>query len=152
MDLYLYLCNMSRVAGDISVFGIVCPQVPPTSPVDHRGQEHYVCCENSLYKHHGNVALNGSHIRRIHSPMQNIHKPTPIMLKPKFNLFGCSREVSGVKIFNQIPTMARTYCIFYARRYLEACYSWYTAVLPVCTTFSLATISKRQKYQINFSV
>jgi len=28
--------------------GQLGPQVPPTSPVVHRDQQHYVCCENSL--------------------------------------------------------------------------------------------------------
>ena len=27
----------------------LCPQVPPTSTVGHRDQQHYVCCENPLY-------------------------------------------------------------------------------------------------------
>ena len=121
--------------------------------LQHRLQE--IAIKNIMYavktpyKHHGNVALNRSHIRRIHSPMQNIHKPTPIMLKPKFNLFGCSREVSGVKIFNPIPTMARTYCIFFnARRYLKACYPWYGSSDRLCdhytcTGVETAKISKR---------
>jgi len=26
-----------------------CPQVPPTSPVVQRDEQHYVCCENSVY-------------------------------------------------------------------------------------------------------
>jgi len=31
----------------ITVCVQLCPQVPPTSPVGHHLQQHYVCCENS---------------------------------------------------------------------------------------------------------
>jgi len=35
------------------------PQVPPTSPVGHRDQQHYVCCENSLqFNHNKSMAAN----------------------------------------------------------------------------------------------
>ena len=36
--------------GMVSGHGVqLCPQVPPTSSVEHRDQQHYVCCENYSY-------------------------------------------------------------------------------------------------------